>query len=249
METRGKSNVYLLGAYESEIIGAKLPSVRQAFGYLLHLHKGQKMTVHDACRETVQKVNTFWLKAGIPVRAKQHCIQKLETIFTEWRGLQKHKSRIIPSQKTKECAFLARLDDLFDIAHADALSIITIPEDRAFLLSQRQKGRPGSIGSVDKVHELQSQKAEQRADRELKRRQKSNQDMESLASHVVLTTDSSSGEETRDRDRPGHRSFCKFFYTSQFCTQKSQNKHSITRCRCCTRSYTIVIKECRICPQ
>ena len=158
----------------------------------------EKKTVRDASRETIETVNTFWLKAGIPVRAQQHCIQKLETIFTEWRGLQKHKSRTTPSQKTKEDVFVACLDDLFDIAYAKALSIITIPEDREFLLSQRQKGRPGSIGSVDKVHELQRQKAQQRADRELKRRHKSNQDMETLASQVVLTTDSDSslGEET-----------------------------------------------------
>ena len=42
------------------------------------------------------------------------------------------------------------MQNLFDIAHADALTIIRIQEDRDFLLAQREPGRRGYMGSVDK---------------------------------------------------------------------------------------------------
>jgi hypothetical protein len=171
METREKSIVYLIGSYEHEILGAKLPSLRQTFGYFLYLHKVHKRTIRDASRETIEVVTTFWIKAGIPTRGPQHCIQKLETIFTEWKALQKHKNRTTDGHRTREEKFLEQLDDVFDIAHADALTLINIPEDQAFLLSQREKGRPGSMASVDMVQARRTQRAHDRADAELRRHQ------------------------------------------------------------------------------
>jgi hypothetical protein len=67
----------------------------------------------------------------------------------EWKGLQKHRHRTATAHKIKEDKFIERLDDLFDIAHADALTMISILRDRDFLLSQMQKGRPGSVGAAD----------------------------------------------------------------------------------------------------
>lgn len=52
-------------------------------------------------------------------------------------------SRTSATQQAKEIAFSSKLDDLFDIAHANALDMITIDEDRAFLIAQREKGRRG----------------------------------------------------------------------------------------------------------
>ena len=50
------------------------------------------------------------------------------------------------------------LDDLFDIAHMNALAIIKIEIDRQFLLSQREKGRIGSM----LVRDINLQKTEER---------------------------------------------------------------------------------------
>ncbi|KAK0059431.1 adenylate kinase 9-like protein [Biomphalaria pfeifferi] len=111
------------------------------------------MTVREASKLTINVIMEFWKKASIPTRAEQHCIQKLESVFYEWKGLQKHKSRSGEAHKKQEHEFVSHLEDLFDIAHQDALTIITNPEDRAFLLCQREKGRPGSIGVRDKVTE------------------------------------------------------------------------------------------------
>ncbi|CAI6354394.1 unnamed protein product [Macrosiphum euphorbiae] len=54
------------------------------------------------------------------------------------------------------------LDDLFDIAQADALEVIKIKEDRDFLISQRQKGRPGSMLGIDLKIINKEKRAEER---------------------------------------------------------------------------------------
>jgi len=41
------------------------------------------------------------------------------------------------------------MNDLFDNAHQDALNMISIQEDKLFLVKQRKKGRPGSMFGVD----------------------------------------------------------------------------------------------------
>ena len=40
-------------------------------------------------------------------------------------------------------------NDLFVIAHSDAMGLMKIEDDKKFLLLQRQKGPPGSIFGVD----------------------------------------------------------------------------------------------------
>ena len=57
--------------------------------------------------------------------------------------MQKHNNRTSAAHEDKEGECVSRIEELFDIAHADALSIMTNPEDRAFLLSEKQPGRSG----------------------------------------------------------------------------------------------------------
>lgn len=59
--------------------------------------------------------------------------------------LQKHSKRKSETQKQKEQNFKEKLEVLFDIAHSNALEIITIEEDRQLLICQRQKGRIGEV--------------------------------------------------------------------------------------------------------
>lgn len=66
------------------------------------------------------------------------------------------------SDSTNQAKFQESLDDLFDIAHQDAMSIIRIEEDRLFLLAQREKGRRGRMGGVDKVLALKEERAMKR---------------------------------------------------------------------------------------
>jgi len=84
-------------------------------------------------------VTTFWEKANIPTRPVQHAVSQLEKLFEEWRILKKHKDRVTPGHKLKEAEFIDSLGDLFDIAHANAFQMIKEPEDREFLVAQREK--------------------------------------------------------------------------------------------------------------
>lgn len=58
------------------------------------------------------------------------------------------------------------MNNLFDIAHKDALNIIKIEEDRQFLNLQRQEGRVGYMAGVDKklcaVEERRSEREQRR---------------------------------------------------------------------------------------
>jgi hypothetical protein len=40
------------------------------------------------------------------------------------------------------------LKDLFDIAHANAMELMTFEEDKQFLQAQRKEGRSGKMGSL-----------------------------------------------------------------------------------------------------
>lgn len=85
----------------------------------------------------------FWQRANIPTQYTARAIDKLEKLYREWENIQKGSRRNTETQKEKENVFRNKLDDLFDIAHANALEQMTIHEDKEFLQMQRQKGRPG----------------------------------------------------------------------------------------------------------
>ena len=84
-----------------------------------------------------RKFYFFWWKVKIPAKHLKDCIAKLEKLHEEWRKLQKNATRSVsPAQSKKVKALKSSLDDLFDIAHQDAL-INTNEDDRQFLLLQR----------------------------------------------------------------------------------------------------------------
>ena len=132
--TRSKTIVYLLGSSTKVLTGGKLPSLRQVLGLFIHYHKENCRTVREVSTFAIEKASEFWNKARIPTRAPQHCQAKLEAEFETWRLLKKNAKRTSAAQKAKESAFSSKMDILFDIAHADALDTIKIPEDREFFI-------------------------------------------------------------------------------------------------------------------
>ena len=83
------------------------------------------------------------------MRTEQHSIRKLELLHTKYCKLKKNSKRQSETQKINEAEFINDLDNLFDVAHMNALSLITIEEDKDFLIAQREKGRRGCMISVD----------------------------------------------------------------------------------------------------
>ena len=87
--------------------------------------------------------------------------EKVTKLFQEWVGLKKNKeNKKKRSNKLveKEGRLNNKLDNLFGIAHKNALELIQIEEDRTFLLAQRESGRQGRMESIDK--QLYEKKAE-----------------------------------------------------------------------------------------
>ena len=170
MATRSKTEVYLLGSTINELTGSKLPSVHMALGFFLHQHLELKKPIRQASAITIKEIKEFWEKARIPVRDEHNCQNKLQKCFEEWRLLKKNKGRSSKTQKEKEETFVAGLKDLFDIAHANALDVMTIDEDKEFLLAQREKGRKGSMAGVDKKLAVKEKKSQEIKEKYLKRK-------------------------------------------------------------------------------
>lgn len=148
MVSRQRDKIYLIGYMSHQITGCKLPSNGQVLRSLFYNMRQVKKTLAEAALLTVKEVLLFWDKGKIPTRQSNHCVKKLEKLYDEWRKLQKNANRPSASQNKKEEAFKSALDDLFDVAHQDALQDIC-EEDKQFLLQQREKGRPGCMAGVD----------------------------------------------------------------------------------------------------
>ena len=84
---------------------------------------------------------------------------------------KKELGRSSEAQKTREQEFNNQLDMFFDVAHADALGKMQIPEDRLFLEGQRSV-RKMIIGAEDKKFTEKQKRIEQRRMKEEGRRQK-----------------------------------------------------------------------------
>ncbi|KAG0721279.1 hypothetical protein GWK47_046780 [Chionoecetes opilio] len=150
MTTRKQTEVWLLGHSVPTITGAKLPSRGDVLRRFFYAHKEEKKTVQQSAAEAAKEVLDFWTRARIPTIAETSVRRKITGLFDEWKILSKSKnnSGVTPAEKQK--TFQESLPDLLDIAHSDALTLMTIPEDKEFLLAQREKGRRGSMAGLEK---------------------------------------------------------------------------------------------------
>lgn len=170
VETRSQSELYLLGQPVTELCSIRLASNGEALGLFCQLHLSNKLQKRQASSMVVEKVTDVWNRARIPTCRKDHAINKLELLYTQWTTLKKHKDRESDLHVAQENDFCSKMENLFDIAHADALTIIRIQEDRDFLLAQREPGRRGYMGPVDKELAEKEEQKKQRLEAENRRR-------------------------------------------------------------------------------
>lgn len=86
----------------------------------------------------------FWKKAWTYTGAFPNCVKKLVYLYQVWRELRKNCKKTQNIYKRREDDFHLNMDNLFDIAHADALERVKEEEDKIFLERQRKKSRPSS---------------------------------------------------------------------------------------------------------
>lgn len=199
-----RSHDYLVSPAEG-IEGSKLPSGKQVFSYFLHCHNVLHEDVRTAAKHVIERVEEFWSRANIPTKHRQDSIKKLEQLFADWKSIKKNKSRHSKTQHAKESEFLTTIEELFDIAHANAVELISHTEDKLFMESQRQKGRPGCMSGVDKVLLLQQQKQKEKEETLQRRKHRSELDKSVLLEKALFesSTESDSDDiqsETEDSD-------------------------------------------------
>lgn len=131
----------------------------------------EKLSSADSAKLAINAALIFWQQARIPTKYEPHCIKKLTQLYDAWKKIQRTvpEKRAGATKKVEE-DFMAVLDDLFDISHANAMEMIKIAEDRDFLTMQRQKGRPGCMAGVDRTLYDQEQRRAQRLEKEQNRK-------------------------------------------------------------------------------
>ena len=166
---------------------------------------GEKGTVkHVEAVPTMKEVQDFWEKARIPIRHFQHAVKKLEDLVGKWEALKKNKGRRSETQQKNEEEFKETLNHLlilFDVAHhhQDALKMIKISEDKAFLEAQREKGRRGSMVGVDLKLAKQEELKATKEQKKMKWIQKQRVEAERYEKTVVQE-DSDSSSSARESD-------------------------------------------------
>ena len=152
-------NIYLVGKVNSQIYGAKLPSIKEVLSVFFFNIRIGNLSVRQSSALTIKEVSIFWEKSRVPIRQEFHCIAKLEALYEVWKNLSKSKHKYSKNLQQKRDEFVRSLDELFDIAHANALETMKNEEDKKFLLAQRQKGRPGFfVGLLEKSNLEQEQR-------------------------------------------------------------------------------------------
>lgn len=169
---RKDSNLYLIGCIDHQILGAKLPSNRQVLSVYFYNTRVAKLNKSESATLVAEEVSIFYSKARIPVAKSYNNSLKVQRLVDEYKDLQKNSSRTNEKQLQKEKMFVDKLDDLFDMSHADAFDIIKDADVREFLNLQRQKGRVGCLLGVEGKKEAAEQRRQLRLDQEKARQAK-----------------------------------------------------------------------------
>lgn len=165
------NTIDLIGRTSNQITGSKLPSNRQVLQLFFHNMRIVKLSSTESAKLSINATLSYWQQARIPTKYEAHCIKKLNQLYDAWKNIQrKVPEKRSGSAKKQEEDFVAALDDLFDISHANAMEMINIAEDRDFLTMQRQKGRPGCMAGVDRALYEKEQRRAERLEKELNRK-------------------------------------------------------------------------------
>lgn len=166
-----KRQIALIGQVSHQIVGAKLPSNRQVLQVFFYNLRFVNLSAKESARLTLDAVLIFWQQARIPTRDEHKCAAKIIKMYETWRNLNKKPvHNLTAGLKQQYDVFMDTLDDLFDIARADALTTMKNKEDCEFLEKQRQKGRPGSMLGIDMKLVAKENRAELRKQKQEKQR-------------------------------------------------------------------------------
>ncbi|XP_036322143.1 uncharacterized protein LOC118736152 [Rhagoletis pomonella] len=163
----------LVGRTSHQITGAKLPSNKQLLQVFFYNMRFVDLNAKDSAKLAINAAKIFWQQAKIPTREDHKCADKLIKLYENWKSIQKTApNKRSNAQKRIAEEYVNNLEDLFDIATADALDTMKIWEGKQFLEMQRQKGRPGCMTGVDMVLYGREKRAQERLHKEQERKRK-----------------------------------------------------------------------------
>lgn len=144
-----RDEIFLIGYPKHQLVGCKLPSKGDCLKVFFHNIRISKLNAEVSAALVVRECSIFWEKARIPVQESHRSAKKIMSLYVKWKDLCKNKARESDIHKNRRETWQDGLNDLFDIAHGDAMELIGIEEDKHFLIKQRKKGREGSMLGVD----------------------------------------------------------------------------------------------------
>ncbi|KAG0716815.1 hypothetical protein GWK47_008769 [Chionoecetes opilio] len=139
--SRSATEVWLLGQARTEPCwGKQLPKNGQVLRRFFHFVRVQRKSVKEAASLVTAEVAVVWEKARIPTQKKSRCVERILRLYASWQNLDRSKKRSAEVDVENRRSFSLALMTLFDIGHADAFDLITVDEDRQFLLGQALPG-------------------------------------------------------------------------------------------------------------
>ncbi|KAG0726610.1 hypothetical protein GWK47_036181 [Chionoecetes opilio] len=169
---------------EENITGSRLPSKGQVLRKFYFHHGLEKKNKGGGCEGDRGGSPRDLEEAGLPTSTLRYNKAKLLKLVEAYEGLQKHKKRASETARMKEDIFQGDRDDLFDVAHRDALEKTTNEEDRAFLISQSEDRSTSSMTGLDTVSARLQEKKRKREEAEVKRKQAAEMEKKIASSSV-----------------------------------------------------------------
>ena len=139
-----------------------------------------------ACQEEPQRFEEGYMrdyaensramgKANVPTIDPCHILKKVRKLHEENSALKKSKSRESVKAVENRMYFQVNKKNLFDIAHQDAMQLMTIKEDRDFLKAQRETRRKVKMSGVDEDWVLKRKRKQKMKETERFEREKKSQ--------------------------------------------------------------------------
>jgi len=75
------NKIFLIGSVSNQIVGSKLPSIRQTLSVLFFHMRNVNFNLHESAKLVIREVVIFWKKERIPVREEYRLVKKLESLY------------------------------------------------------------------------------------------------------------------------------------------------------------------------
>lgn len=131
-KTRTNMELYAIDFRSHQIVTSKLPSIRDVLSVLFYNTRKVNLPIKQSARLVFCEISVFWQKARIPIIDEENCVRKIENLYEKYRKVQISSNR--RSNIGKENDFNRNSNDLFDIAHRDALKVMKIEQDKLFII-------------------------------------------------------------------------------------------------------------------